>query len=286
MKPLTFRFPDSAKVDLNLLGIVPNRVRDLDLSAIQQLPIEVGGKAAAIGEHCEIADGAREEIHFEGDLSRAHQVGGEQTDGRLVVLGSVGDALAARMTGGFIEVRGSAGRFAGGNLRGGVVDIAGDCGEYAASAAPGQKRGMSGGTLVIRGNCDKWLATRMRRGTVIVHGQVAAASAYRMIAGTLAFCGKVELPLGTDMSRGTILMLGKHSPCVAPPGFTAPEVTELSFIQILMNDIAQHLPLSLRPKALPETVMRSIGDRVHRGLGEIIWMDAQVRVADSILAHA
>ena len=286
MKPLTIRFPSSASARLNLFGIVPNQLSSLSLSEIEQLAIEVNDRSSQLGKHCEVIDGVRDELAFEGNLCRCDFVGGGLTSGRITVVGSVGDFIADQMTGGRIEITGSAGRFAASGLRGGVVDIAGDCGEYAASAAPGAVRGMNGGVLVIRGNCDQWLATRMRRGTVIVHGQTAAACATRMIAGTIALCGPVDYPLAANMARGTILMLGQHAVQATPAGFTVPEHTELSFLQLLLNDLSPYLPRHLQAGSIPRVVFRSLGDRVNRGLGEVIWFQSPATQTVAHRAHA
>jgi formylmethanofuran dehydrogenase subunit C len=285
MNPLTIRLPQTGPKNVNLNGIVPNQLHELSISEIAQLAIEVNDRPALLGDHCQVIDGDRDELAFEGDLSRCDYIGGGLTAGRITVESNVGDFLAGRMSGGRIEVRGSAGRFAGSGLRGGTVDISGDCGEYAAAATPGAERGMNGGVLVIRGNCDQWLATRMRRGTVVVHGRTAAACASRMIAGTLVLCGPVEFPLAANMARGTILMLGPRVVCNAPSGFTDPENTELSFLRILMNDIAPHLPTSLRTAPLPATVFRSLGDCITSGLGEVIWLNARLDKETTTVAH-
>ncbi len=286
MKPLTLHFPSTGSQHLNLSGIVPNQLSDLSLSEIKQLTIEVNHRPTQLGDHCDVTGGTRDELVLEGDLSNCDYVGGGLTSGRISVAGKVGDFLADQMTGGRIEVAGSAGRFAGSGLRGGVVNIAGDCGEYAASAPPGATRGMNGGVLVIRGNCDQWLATRMRRGTLVVHGSTAAACATRMIAGTLALCGPVNFPLAANMARGTILMLGHQVVCTAPAGFTDPEHTELSFLRLLLNDLATYLPEHLQSDRIPPIVFRSLGDRVNRGLGEVIWINTTVEPAQAHRAHA
>jgi len=291
MSPLTLRQTIKTARRIDLFGIVPNRVNDLSLSEILRMPIRIDECAAVVGDCFEVVDGDRATIVFDGDHSNCDYVGGGLDSGRIVVAGSVGDFLADRMRGGAVEVTGSANRFACSGLRGGLVRVAGDCGEYAAAAAPSVNRGMNGGTLVVSGNCDQWLATRMRRGTVIVHGNVAAACASRMIAGTLVLCGQVQFPLAANMARGTILLLGHQVVCTAPAGFTDPEHTELSYVQILINDIAPYLPDRMRSEQIPSVVFRSpvfraLGDRVNRGLGEIIWLNTELDHADSHLAHA
>lgn len=306
MSFLTLRKTAHSAQRIDLFGIVPNRVNDLPLNEISQLPIRIGERAAMVRDCFEVVDGDRTAIAFEGDLANCDYVGGGLESGRIIANGNVGDFLADRMRGGSIEVVGSANRFACSGLRGGLVTISGDCGEYAAAAAPSEKRGMNGGMLVVKGNCDQWLATRMRRGTVIVHGNVAAACANRMIAGTLVLCGQVTFPLAANMARGTILLLGQQATSEAPAGFTTPELTELSYLQILLNDIAPYLPvpkpaarsrsatnrgagsgvLTPHVSTLRAPVLRALGDRVNRGLGEIIWLNSRLTATDPYYAHA
>ncbi len=298
MNPITFRpvAPANRRVDLS--GILPSRIRELTIEEILKLPIQMNETETVLGDGFEVTDGDRTTIIFDGDLSNCDYVGGGLDGGHIQVTGNVGDFLADGMSAGSIEVFGAANRYACSGLRGGLVRINGDCGQYAASAAPGAKRGMNGGILIIQGDCDQWLATRMRRGTVVVHGRVAAACASRMIAGTLVLCGRVDFPLAANMARGTILLLEENAACIPPAGFTAPEHTELSYLQILVNEIAPHLPNRHRESHQPgrslgfgsvvfqSPVFRSLGDRVNNGLGEIIWLRSGPIHADTHFAHA
>lgn len=296
MSSFTLKKTNNEARCIDLSGIVPSRVNDLPLNEILQLPIRIDERPAVVSDGFEVMDGDRATLVFEGDLSNCDYVGGGLDGGRIIVAGSVGDFLADQMRSGVIEVAGSANRFACSGLRGGLVRVASDCGEYAAAAAPGAKRGMNGGMLVVGGNCDQWLATRMRRGTVIVHGNVAAACASRMIAGTLVLCGQVEFPLAANMARGTILLLGHQVVCTAPAGFTDPEHTELSYLQILINEIATFLPDRIRSEHTSSAIsgslifrspiFRALGDRVNRGLGEIIWLNTELKRTAPHVAHA
>jgi formylmethanofuran dehydrogenase subunit C len=283
--PLVLRRNTRPCQRIRLFGIVPNVLGPLSLDEICQLDIEVNDQAAKLGDWFSVQDGDRNEIVLQGDVSACDSIGG-MINGRLKVESSVGDMLAERMSGGEIEVDGSTGRFACGKLKGGVVQVQGDCGPYAASAPTGQSRGMSGGVLVIHGNCDQWLATRMRRGLVVVYGNVAAGCASRMIAGTVVLCKHAIQPLGAHMVRGTILMLGPETTYLAPPGFTTPENTELSYLPILMSEVDRYLPAALKATKTPATVWRSLGDRLNQGLGEIIW-SGQAHVAENhLVAHS
>lgn len=286
MSPLCIRLSNVESRRVNLYGVVPNHFDKATIEEIRSLPILVDDQPATLGEVSTVIDGERDAIVFEGDLSRCDCVGGGLANGRVVVHSDVGDFLGERMTGGHVEINGSAGRFTCTSLMGGLVQVLGDCGEYAASAATGSKRGMNGGTLVIHGDCGEWLGTRMRRGTVVVHGRTAAACASRMIAGTLVLCGSVDYPLAADMQRGTILMLGHQVVCTAPDGFTDPEHTELSFLRMLLNSVAAHLPASLQSIQSPTVVFRSIGDRINCGQGEVIWVNMNSRSVEEAIAHA
>lgn len=274
MNGLTIRCLQPSPQRINLFGVVPNRLANLTWSQIQQLPIESDELTRPLREWFEVIEGDRTSIRFVGDFSNCDHLGGGLENGTVQVDGDAGDFVADRMTGGKLTVSGSVGRYACSRLRGGIVSV-GDCGNYAASANPGAALGMNGGILVVRGNCGPWLATRMRRGTVIVHGDVAAGCASRMIAGTLILCGLVAEPLAANMNRGTILLLGPTADCSAPAGFTDPEHSELSYLQLLMNAAAPFLPSQNLSEGFPRTVWRSMGDRVNGGLGEIIWGTAK-----------
>ena len=174
MNPLTIRCTNRVPHHINLFGVVPNRLSGLTLAEIQQLTIRIDDGTGELGNWFQVTDGARSTVKFAGDFSNCEGLGGGLENGFVQIEGNAGDFLADRMSGGTLNVIGSAGRYACSNLSGGVVTIDGNCGEYAAAALPGATRGMNGGTLVVRGNCDGWLATRMRRGTGIFHENVAA----------------------------------------------------------------------------------------------------------------
>lgn len=286
MNQVTIRCNKDERYRFDLFGIVPNRLNGLSIDAIRALPIRVNDRPDVLGGWFTVEDGDQSQVCLVGDLSHCDYIGGGLESGKIIVEGDAGDFLADGMLGGEIEVSGSVGRYACSGLRGGAVTISGSCGEFAAASPPGVSRGMSGGTLVVRGNCDRWLATRMRRGIVVVHGNVAAGCANRMIAGTLVLCGEVAEPLATQMMRGTILLLGSSAICRAPAGFTPPENAELSYLRLLLNEIAPLLPNRKLLDDFPKSVWRSLGDRVNQGLGEIIWGTATLPTQEKLVAHA
>lgn len=272
MSPLKLLLKSTVRGRINLQGATPDQLADLDLPSIAAWPIAVDGKVAALGQAFEISDGERERWLLSGDLRRCDFVGAGMRDGEIVADSSVGDHLASRMRGGSVEVLGDAGSHAASSLRGGSVSIAGNVGCYAAAPAPNQTRGMSGGELIIAGNADQWLASRMRRGLVIVHGRVASGCATRMIAGTVVICGQIAAPLGSSMARGTLLLLDPPQQFLSEGivGFTNPSPSQLSFLPLLLEHIAPKLPEVLSSQLSASMWLRSMGDRSELGLGEVL----------------
>jgi len=277
---------------MHLSGITPTRLSALTIEEITQLEIQVDEQAQPLGDWWEVSrpstsDPSREVLHFEGDCSRCDAIGGGMQGGSLEVHGHVGDDLGKGMQSGTLLVHGHAGRFAAAELRGGQIEIQGNAGEYAAAAAPGQSRGMRGGLLIVHGACDRWLGARMRRGMVIARGPVAAGCAARMLAGTIVLADTVESPLGCGMRRGTIIMTApnKFDTAQLLPGFTVGEQCELSYLPLLWNAIAKHLPPQTLTQLGQERPLRSLGDRAQHGLGECIWFPGPASGQDSAPAN-
>jgi formylmethanofuran dehydrogenase subunit C len=277
---------------MNLGGITPTRLSALTIEEITQLEIHVDEQPQPLGDWWEVirptaATPPRDLLRFEGDCSRCDAIGGGMQGGLLEVHGNVGDDLGKGMRSGTLTVYGHAGRFAAAELRGGQIEIHGNAGEYAAAAAPGQSRGMRGGLLIVHGACDRWLGARMRRGMVIARGPVAAGCATRMLAGTIVLADTVASPLGCGMRRGTIIMTAPTHVDTAQllPGFTLGEPCALSYLPLLWNAIAKHLPPQSLPQLGQERPLRSLGDRTHHGLGECIWFQGPATAQSSAPAN-
>lgn len=282
MSPLKLELSASVRGQINLQGATPDRLRELDMAQISTWPITVDARAATLGDAFEITDGSRERWLLAGDLQRCDYIAANMRDGEIVVQGNAGNYLASRMRGGRVVVQGDAGSYAASSLRGGSVSIAGNVGCYAAAAAPNQPRGMSDGELIIGGNADQWLASRMRRGLVIVHGQVAAGCATRMIAGTVVLCGQVATPLGSSMARGTLLLLEPPPQLLRQGmiGFTRPNPSQLSFLPLLLQHIATKIPERLASQLCESVWLRCVGDRAELGLGEVLLRQPEQLIAD------
>ncbi len=256
---------------LNLSGLVPDRLLSMSVAEIESLAIATETGMSTISDEFTVHDGTRDQLVLCGDLSHCDHVAGEMRSGELIIEGSVGNYLASNMRGGRVVVTGNAGDYACSSLRAGQVTVEGDVRCHAAAAVPFASRGMSGGDFLIRGSADQFLATRMRRGRVIVLGDVAAGCATRLIAGTVFVCGRVTLPLGCGMARGTLLLSNPTQQLMTtvPVGFTTLEPCELSFLPLLLRDIAPHLPAEAAADITSSRWLRGMGDRAEAGLGEL-----------------
>lgn len=257
---------------LNLSGLLPERLVVLTVEQLQQWPVLTEAGEKSLAEIAEVFDGSRDQLLLAGDWTSADYVAAGMHHGEISVQGSVGNFLAAGMRGGRLEIHGDAGDYACSSLAGGRVVIQGSVGRYAAAAAPLAPRGMAGGELWIGGSADEFLASRMRRGRVVVLGDVAAGCASRMIAGTVVIAGDMQLPSGYGMARGTLLLLNPSPALLGTglPGFTTLEPCELSFLPILLNDVARSLPARVAQQLADARWLRALGDRAEQGLGELL----------------
>lgn len=272
MTSLTLLRKPHSQGRLNLRGLVPDRLLPLSCAEIEKLALDYSADSpGTVADQFTLRDGDRDRLVIEGELSDCDYVAGGMLSGELLIESDVGNYLASGMRDGRVVVSGNAGSYAAGDLRGGLVSVRGNVGCHAAAATPFAVRGMSGGELVIGGSADQFLGSRMRRGRVIVLGEVAAGCASRMIAGTIVLCGPVVLPLGYGMARGTLMLL-HPSDLIAERGvvgFTELESCELSFLALLLQDIATRLPAEQAAELTSGKWLRGLGDRGVQGQGEL-----------------
>jgi|GEM_PF-4563343 len=73
-------------------------------------------------------------------------------------------------------------------------------------AVPGNKMGMKGGLILIKGNVGERAGDHMRRGTILIEGNAGDYCGSRMTAGTIAVMGQTGRYAGYAMRRGTLLL--------------------------------------------------------------------------------
>ena len=264
---LTIEITAKTSIPLELEGITPCRLRELDVSSIEKLEIYEGNQVAKLADFFQISgDAGDEEVRFVGDLSGVHWIGTKMSSGRLVIDGDVGRHLGSEMTGGEIEVKGNASDWVGAEMKGGRVHVKGRVGHLLGSAYRGSPAGMRGGTIIVNGDAGNEVGHSLRRGTLAVAGAVGDLAGFNMLAGTILIGGEGGIRHGAGMKRGTIAFLGK--PPELLPTFT-PGGRQQPTVMTLLSREMERLAFPKAAELLGEFTTYH-GDQLEGGRGEIL----------------
>ena len=74
-------------------------------------------------------------------------------------------------------------------MKNGFVQIEGSR-RFLGGALPGNKQGMKGGAVLVKGNVGARAGDHMRRGQILIEGNAGDYCGSRMLAGTIAVMGK------------------------------------------------------------------------------------------------
>lgn len=214
---LQFELRQHSLVPLEVEGIIPDALRDLSLSQIEQLPIFQGNVKLPLAEFFRVQGSAADEVHvWNGELSGVHWLGTKMKSGRIEVQGNIGRHVGSEMTGGEMHVFGNAGDWVGAELHGGLINVRGRAGHLIGSAYRGSVQGMTKGTIIIGGDAGNEIGHSMRRGVLFVGGNIGDLCGMNMRAGTILIGGKSGIRHGAGMKRGTIAFLGDEAPPLLP----------------------------------------------------------------------
>lgn len=227
---------DAGPLAVDLVGIVPERVRGLKPAEVATLPIVADGRNAAVGDLFAVeatGDRADDTIECRGDFSRVHRVAAGMRSGTMRVAGSVGRHAGAGLAGGRLEVRGHAGDWLAAEIAGGEVFVAGDAGHTVAGALPGSRLGGTGGLVVVGGSVGDLAASRLRRGVLAVAGDCGSGGGFEMHAGTLVVGGRLGKHAGLGMRRGSVVVFTDRPE--PPPTFRSGRAWQPAFLPPLLR---------------------------------------------------
>jgi formylmethanofuran dehydrogenase subunit C len=176
------------------------------------------------------------------------------------------------MAGGRLLIKGRAGGWAASGLRDGYVEIDGDAGPFLGGPLPGERAGMTGGTVIVRGNAAERSGDCLRRGLIVIEGRAGSFPGSRMLAGTLIVCGAAGTSPGYLMRRGT-LVLGSARALL--PTFVPAGEASSPFRQLLAGALMQLSPRAARLVARAQS--RLVGDMATLGKAEILLPAAPFR---------
>ena len=268
--PLTLKYHAKTSVPVELEGIVPDRLRDKSTAEIERLAVYHGNREVALAELFAVSGSAADErIDLEGDLAGVHWIGYGMKSGTVHVHGSAGRHVGGEMSGGRIVVDGNAGDCSGSEMHGGLIEINGNAGHRIGAAYPGSKKGMTDGTILVRGNVGSEAGASMRRGTLVVGGSCGDAAGFNMIAGSILVFGSPGARPGAGMRRGTLGLFGAE-PITLLPTFRPAGRFRPIFLRLLFDELAR-LNFPVDRSLLEGQLALFHGDLVALGKGEV-WM--------------
>jgi formylmethanofuran dehydrogenase subunit C len=256
-------------------GLTPDRLVTLSETAIAQLPVWSGRRAAQLGEFFEVRGSYASSVVVQGAGGHVHGIGEAMTGGTLTVEGDAGNLAGAGMSGGVLDVRGSIGDDGGAGMSGGVLEVVGSCGDRLGAARPGAPRGMTGGEIIVRGRAGNGVAASCRRGLLVVFGDVGTGAAHGMIAGSLFVFGRAGAGAGQFNKRGSLVSLGgldvlatyRYACTYRPP-----------HVRMTLLYLARRYGLAIDAHHVGGHYRRYCGDLPAPGKGEIlVWSEAAER---------
>lgn len=269
--PLTLTLQTQPDVPLEAECLCPDKMQDLNHSALKRLIVLHGNRQVQLGEFFD-CDGVFDgEIILEGDLSRIKHIGSAMSFGRLTVRGDVGVHTGAAMRGGEIVIEGNSGDWLAAEMQGGRVIVKGNAGHLVGSGYRGSSVGMQGGEIIIHGNVKNETGHVMRRGLIAVGGQSGDFTGVNMLAGTIIVFGEMGIRTGAGMKRGSIICQTKVEML---PTFTRSCDYQPLFLRHYFQHLKQ-LGFAIDDALINGLFERWCGDSVELNRGEILFYAGQ-----------
>lgn len=177
------------------------------------------------------------------------------------------DRLASGLDHGEVLVDGSVGDDTGMGMTGGTVVIRGNAGARAGAATPEARRGMSGGELVILGDAGPEAGARMRRGLLAIGGRAGPYTGATMIAGTVVILRSAGPGAGLWSKRGSIVALGSIS---VPATYRYACTYRPTYLRLALARLRSRHGLPVKPRHFSGLFRRYSGDLADLGRGEIL----------------
>ena len=271
MSALTMTLRKHPRHALDASLLCPDRLAGLEPAAIGALSLYNGNRRQPLSSLFDISGDDAQELIIRNSSRHLHGIGCGMTSGLIHIEGDAGDHLGQDMYNGLIEVTGNSGHWTASGMHHGMIRVAGNCGDFAGAALPGNRLGMRGGTLLVRGNSGDRTGDHLRRGLILIEGNTGAYCGSRMTAGTIAVLGKAGAKPGYAMKRGTLLLC--EVPDELPVTLNDCGEHNLGFLSLLMKSFAT---LDTRFANLGNDkcrVRRYAGDLAVDGKGEIlVWV--------------
>ena len=263
---LTLTLHTPPAVPLEAENISPDKLINLDNSAICKLELLHGKEKVHLSDFFDVEGDGDSNIEIKGDLSLVKYIGAQMTTGRISIEGNIGAHLGAGMQDGEIIVNGDAADWVGPEISGGRITIKGNAGHLAGSVYRGGSIGMQGGEIIIHGNVKNEVGHGMRNGLIVIGGSCGDFTGVNMLAGTIISFGQLGIRTGAGIKRGSIISM-----CDAPvlPTFSYDCLYRPVFIPILLKYIGG-LGMEIKDNYINGQYHRWSGDAVEINRGELL----------------
>jgi formylmethanofuran dehydrogenase subunit C len=267
MSALTFTMKHRLDQRVDMSPLVCQELESLTPAEIAAIELQNGKRKIRVDELFRIKGSDAQNIVIEGSFAKLDFIGKQLNGGSITIHGDVGAYLGQEMKAGIIKVNGDTGIYAACEMKNGYLEINGNAGNFLAAALPGNKQGMKGGIVLIKGNVGERAGDHMRRGTLLIEGNAGDYCGSRMVAGTIAVMGQTGRYLGYAMRRGTLLLWNQPQLSAT---FNDCGSHTLAFLPILFASFKKLNSKFAKESASFNRVQKYGGDMSEMGRGEVL----------------
>ncbi len=267
MTTLTFTLKHFPAQRVDMSPLICSKLEGLDANAICAIELQNGKSKVRVDHLFYVTGSNTQDILIANSSNKLDFIGKELDGGSISVQGDAGAYLGLQMKSGSINVSGDAGLYAACEMKNGLLQINGDAGDFLGGALPGNKQGMKGGTVLVKGNVGQRAGDHMRRGQILIEGNVGDYCGSRMLAGTIAVMGNTGRYLGYAMRRGTLLLWNQPQ---LSSTFNDCGSHTLAFLPILFSSFKSLDSRFADAQAKFDRVRRYGGDMAETGRGEVL----------------
>ena len=267
MSALTFTLKHKPAQRVNMSPLVCNLLTGMALADIGAITLQSGKCKLRVDELFTLEGADTQNIVIKNSLDNLDFIGKDLEGGSISVVGDAGAYLAFGMNAGEIKVSGNVGLYAACEMKKGYLEVSGNAGDFLGAALPGNKMGMKGGIILIKGNVGERVGDHMRRGNILIEGNAGDYCGSRMTAGTIAVMGQTGRHLGYAMRRGTLLLWNQPT---LSASFNDCGTHTLAFLPILFASFKSLNSRFADASIAFNRVQRYAGDMSEMGRGEVL----------------
>ena len=185
MSALTFSLKKTLQHSLNCAALTPGNLANKSSAEIASTLLQYGKSQLRADEVFDITGDDTQNILFKNPSNKLDYLGTNMSTGTITIEDDVGNYLGFGMKQGTIHCRGNTEAFAACNMAGGLLKIDGNTGDFLGGASAGLRKGMRGGTVIVKGNAGDRAGDQIER--VILRNDAA------LVTGTVAYRAGIDI---------------------------------------------------------------------------------------------